>query len=105
VAWGAVAAAIGFDALKCILLVAFAVFFSALSTSFFLPVFGTIAIYLVGGASQQAYDYVQSAAGQTLAPLVRQLATGLYYLCRTSPPSISRSTPSTPSTSTSPGCC
>jgi ABC-type transport system involved in multi-copper enzyme maturation permease subunit len=80
VAWGAVAAAIGFDALKCILLVAFAVFFSALSTSFFLPVFGTIAIYLVGGASQQAYDYVQSAAGQTLAPLVRQAATALYYL-------------------------
>ena len=80
VAWGAVAAAIGFDALKCILLVAFAVFFSALSTSFFLPVFGTIAVYLVGGASQQAYDYVQSAAGQTLAPLVRQAATALYYL-------------------------
>jgi ABC-type transport system involved in multi-copper enzyme maturation permease subunit len=80
VAWGAVAAAIAFDALKCILLVAFAVFFSALSTSFFLPVFGTIAIYLVGGASQQAYDYVQSAAGQTLAPLVRQAATALYYL-------------------------
>jgi len=80
VAWGAVAAAIAFDALKCILLVAFAVFFSALSTSFFLPVFGTIAVYLVGGASQQAYDYVQSAAGQTLAPLVRQAATALYYL-------------------------
>lgn len=81
VVWGAVAAAIGFDALKCLLLVAFAVFFSALSTSFFLPVFGTIAVYLVGGASQQAYDYVQSPAGQqSLAPLVRQLASGLYYL-------------------------
>ena len=80
VAWGAMAAAIALDALKCILLVAFAMLFSALSTSFFLPIFGTIAIYLVGGASQQAYDYVHSVAGQQLDPLVRQCATAFYYL-------------------------
>ena len=80
VLWANVMAAIGFDALKCILLVAIAMFFSTVSTSFFLPIFGTIAIFLVGGASQQAYDYIHSSAGQTLSPLVRQAASALYYI-------------------------
>jgi ABC-type transport system involved in multi-copper enzyme maturation permease subunit len=80
ISWLAVVAALGFDALKCTLLVAFAVLFSSVSTSFFLPVFGTIAIYLVGGATQQAYDYVLSPAGQTLSPLTQKLAAGLYYI-------------------------
>lgn len=80
VAWTTVALAVGFDVLKCLMLVAFAVFFSALSTSFFLPIFGTIAVYLVGGASQQAYDYVSSPLGAQLDPLVSAAATFLYYL-------------------------
>jgi Cu-processing system permease protein len=80
VAWGAIIAAIGFDALKYIFLVAFAVLFSSISTSFFLPIFGTIAIFLVGGATQEVYDYVHSQAGHNLLPLVRQGATALYYL-------------------------
>jgi ABC-type transport system involved in multi-copper enzyme maturation permease subunit len=80
ISWVAMIAALGFDAFKCLLLVAFAVLFSSVSTSFFLPVFGTIAIYLVGGATQQAYDYVLSPAGQTLSPLTQKLATWLYYL-------------------------
>ena len=79
VAWGAFVAAVGFDVFKCIILVAIAALFSSISTSFFLPVFGTIAVYLVGGASQQAYDYVHSTAGQTIAPALRQCATALYY--------------------------
>jgi len=79
VAWGAIVAAIGFDALKSIFLVAFAVFFSSVSTSFFLPIFGTIAVFLIGGATQQVYDYVTSPSGQTLAAPVRQLASALYY--------------------------
>jgi len=80
VSWLAVIAALGFDTFQCLLLVAFAVLFSAVSTSFFLPVFGTLAVYLVGGASQQAYDYVLSPAGQTLSPVVRQAARILYYI-------------------------
>lgn len=79
VVWGAIIAAVGFDALKYIFLVALAMLFSSVSTSFFLPIFGTIAIFLVGGATQQVYDYVHSQAGQTLTPLVRQLSTALYY--------------------------
>lgn len=78
--WVAVVAALGFDSLKCLLLVAFAVLFSSVSTSFFLPIFGTIAVYMVGGASQQAYDYVLSPVGQTLSPVVRRSAEVLYYI-------------------------
>lgn len=80
VSWLAVMAALGFDAFKCILLVAFAILFSSVSTSFFLPVFGTIAIYLVGGATQQAYDYVLSPAGQSLSPVAKNLARALYFI-------------------------
>lgn len=80
ISWIALVAAIGFDAFKCLLLVSFAVLFSSVSTSFFLPIFGTISIYLVGGASQQAYDYVLSPSGQDLSPLARQAAEVLYYI-------------------------
>jgi Cu-processing system permease protein len=80
ISWVAVIAALGFDALKCLLLVSFAVLFSSVSTSFFLPIFGTIAVYLVGGATQQAYDYVLSPAGQLLSPLTQKLAEILYFI-------------------------
>jgi Cu-processing system permease protein len=80
VSWVTVVAALGFDAMKCLLLVAFAVLFSSVSTSFFLPIFCTIAIYLVGGSTQQVYDYVLSPAGQLLSPLTQNLAKVLYYI-------------------------
>lgn len=72
--------AIFFDVLKYILLVAIAFLFSTISTSFFLPVFGTIAIFLVGSASQEAFDFLQTRAGQDLPALVQVAAKGLYYL-------------------------
>jgi Cu-processing system permease protein len=78
--WGTMALCILFDALKYILLIAVAFLFSTVSTSFFLPVFGTIATFFVGGATQQVYEYVQSPASKTLSPVVKQIATGLYYL-------------------------
>jgi ABC-type transport system involved in multi-copper enzyme maturation permease subunit len=80
VSWPAVLLAVGLDYIGSILLVAFAMLFSSLSTSFFLPIFGTITIYLVGSASQQAYDYVLSQAGQSLPSFSRYLAEGLYFI-------------------------
>ena len=80
VAWGNLALCILFDAMKYILVVACAFLFSSLSTSFFLPVFGTLALFLAGNVTQQVYDYIHSAAGANLSPLVKQAATGLYYL-------------------------
>lgn len=78
--WGTLAVCILFDALKYILLIAVAFLFSSLSTSFFLPVFGTIATFLAGGVTQQVYEYVHSPASAKLSPVVKQVATGLYYL-------------------------
>ena len=80
VSWLTVVVALGFDTVQSLILVAFAVLISSVSTSFFLPIFGTIAVYFVGGASQQAFDYVQSPDGKTLAPIVRKLAEMLYYV-------------------------
>jgi ABC-type transport system involved in multi-copper enzyme maturation permease subunit len=80
VVWANIFAAVLFDAFKYILLVAVALLFSTVSTSFFLPIFGTISAFLVGNASQQVYDYVHSQAGQALSPLLRVSASALYYL-------------------------
>lgn len=79
VVWGNLAVCIVFEALKYILVIAVAFLFSSVSTSFFLPVFGTLAIFLTGNASQQVYDYIHSAAGASLSPLVRHSAMALYY--------------------------
>jgi ABC-type transport system involved in multi-copper enzyme maturation permease subunit len=78
--WSNMSLCILFDALKYILLIAVAFLLSTVSTSFFLPVFGTIAVFLAGGVTQQVYEYVHSPASKTLAPFIRQLATGLYYI-------------------------
>ncbi|NTV90608.1 MAG: ABC transporter permease [Clostridiales bacterium] len=81
VAWGILMTAILFDSLKYILLVAVAMLFSTFSTSFFLPIFGTISIFLVGATTQQVYDYLHSAAAQQAVPsIVKQSALLLYYL-------------------------
>jgi len=80
VVWGTLLLCIFFDALKYILLIAVAFLFSTVSTSFFLPVFGTIATFLAGGVTQQVYEYVQSPASKNLSPAVKQIASGLYYL-------------------------
>lgn len=80
VVWGNLALCIFFDALKYVLVVAFAFLFSTFSTSFFLPVFGTISVFLVGGVTQQVYDYINSEAGKSLAPFVSQTASILYYV-------------------------
>jgi len=78
--WNCFALAIIFDLLKYLLLVAIAFFFSAVSTSFFLPLFGTIAIFLVGSATQEAFDYIHTEAGSELPLLVKKAAVGVYYL-------------------------
>lgn len=80
VLWHYLFLAIFFDTLKYLLLVAIAFLFSTISTSFFLPVFGTIAIFLVGSASQEAFDFLQTKSGQELPALVQGAAKGLYYL-------------------------
>lgn len=80
VAWGTIVLAVALDYLKYVFLVAFAVLFSSVSTSFFLPIFGTVAVFLSGEVTQQVYDYVTSPSARLVPPLVRQAAKVLYYL-------------------------
>lgn len=78
--WSTMALCILFDALKYILLIAVAFLFSTVSTSFFLPVFGTIATFLAGGVTQQVYEFINSPGGTTLSPLVILLGKALYFI-------------------------
>ncbi len=80
ISWDNVVLCILFDVMKYSLLVAFAFLFSTVSTSFFLPVFGTIAIFLIGGASQQVYDFLQTPNAQTLPVFLQKIANILYYI-------------------------
>ena len=80
VAWGTVMIAIAADGLKYLLLVAVALLFSSFSTSFFLPVFGTLAIYFAGGAAHEVMAFVSGDFGQQLAPSAKAIIQGCYYL-------------------------
>jgi Cu-processing system permease protein len=78
--WQNIFVAIAADVLKYILLTAVALLFSSMSTSFFLPYFATISIYLAGSASQDVYEYIAGDYGKTLSAPVMALIKGIYYL-------------------------
>lgn len=80
ISWLTIFAAIFTDTLKYILLAALATLFSAISTSFFLPIFGTISVYLAGSASQEVFEYISGDYGQTINPFFKTLVRGLYYI-------------------------
>lgn len=78
--WGNIAAAMAVDALKYLLLSAFALLLSCLSTSFFLPFFVTLAVYFAGNASQEVFEYVSGPFGKKMGPALLWLVKGVYYL-------------------------
>ena len=78
--WSTLFLAIVFDALKYVLLVTISFLLSTVSTSFFLPVFGTISAFFVGSSSQQVYDFVNSPAAAKLSPIIKKSASILYYI-------------------------
>jgi len=80
IAWSAIFLAIVADICKYLLLVAVAILLSAVSTSFFLPFFGTLAIYLAGSASQEVYEYVTGEFGKDIPGLSLAAIKGVYYL-------------------------
>lgn len=80
VVWNTIALSALFDAMKALLLSAFAFLFSTVSTSLFLPIFGTIAVYFAGNASQQVYEFITAGGGQQLPVVIRGAAKALYYL-------------------------
>jgi len=81
IVWSWLALAVLFATLKYILLVGVAILLSTVSTSFFLPIFGTICAFLASGITQQVYEFVNSpAAAKAISPLMKPLVTMLYYL-------------------------
>src|SRR5512137_1735422 len=80
VAWGNITVCIGAAILKYVLLGSLALLLSSLSTSFFLPFFGTVAIFFAGSASQEVYEYVTGAFGEKIHPLSVGAIKGTYYL-------------------------
>ena len=79
--WSYLLLAIVFVTLKYILLVAVAMLLSTVSTSFFLPVFGTICVFLASGVTQQVYEFVNSPAStKAVSPFFKSAASAVYYL-------------------------
>ncbi len=68
------------DYLKFLLLASVALLLSCVSTSFYLPFFGTLVVYLCGNASQEVFDYATGEFGQELSRFTVQSVTAAYYL-------------------------
>lgn len=80
IVWTNVIAAFIFCSLKYILVIAVSFLVSTVSTSFFLPIFGTISCFIVGSATQEVYDYLHSSTTIAVAPFVKNIANVLYYI-------------------------
>jgi ABC-type transport system involved in multi-copper enzyme maturation permease subunit len=81
VRWSYLFTAIAFDVMKYILLSTIAMLFSSLSTSFFLPIFGTISMLLVGNASQDVFEFITTnALGAKMSLIIRAAVKFLYYI-------------------------
>lgn len=78
--WNNIFLAITFDILKSILLASIAMLVSCLSTSFYLPFFVTITVYLAGSASQEVYEYLSGDYGKTIPFVFKMIIKGVYYV-------------------------
>lgn len=78
--WDRIALSIIMDVLKYSLLTALAILISTLATTFFMPVFVTIAIYLTGSASQDVYEYILSDHSGNFSEFSKFLVKMVYYI-------------------------
>ena len=68
------------DGLRAIVVAAVALLFSTVSTSFTMPFFCTLAVWLAGSVSQEAYEYITGSLGANLPTMTRISAKIVYYL-------------------------
>ena len=80
VLWGNFFLAFAFIGCKYTLLTAFAMMFSSIGTSFFLPVFGSLAVFFAGEATQDVFEFIHSSSGESLPEAMRWLCSLLYYI-------------------------
>jgi len=68
-----------YDLSQYTLLLSFTFFFASFATSFFTPIFLSIAVYIVGNASQGIYDYVtKESANFNL--IIKSVVSFVYYV-------------------------
>lgn len=79
--WAYILNAVIFDVMKYILLAAIAILLSSLSTSFFLPIFGSVSLLLAGNASQEVFEFLtKDTTGAKMPAIIIYAVKGLYYL-------------------------
>lgn len=78
--WGNFAAAVCADFLKSVMLLSLAFLFSAVSTSFYFPFLGAVAVFLAGSGSQEVYEFVNGAYGEKIAPVSKAVIKVVYFL-------------------------
>lgn len=78
--WGNIVLALCGMLVEYLLLGALALLLSSLSTSFYLPFFGTLVIYFCGTASQEVYEYVTGEFGKGIDPVSIAMIKMAYYL-------------------------
>jgi len=78
--WGNFFLALFADIMKSTLVAAIAIFFSTVSTSFYLPFFASIAIYLCGSSSQGVYEYITGTLSSDINPAIIKIIEFVYYL-------------------------
>lgn len=80
VLWMNVILAFGLDACAAVLLAACALLLSTVSTSYTLPFFSSIGLYLAGSASQQVYEYLGGPMAERQTLFVQFAGKIFYYL-------------------------
>jgi Cu-processing system permease protein len=80
VPWGTIIVVFLSMTLKSVVLTALALLFSTISTSFTLPFFSTLGIWIAGSASQEVYEYISGSFGKELPYFLRLIAEVLYYV-------------------------
>ncbi|MCM2265245.1 MAG: ABC transporter permease [Desulfuromonadales bacterium] len=78
--WGNLVVALCGDIAKSMLIAAMALLLSSISTSFYLPFFGSVVLYLCGSASQEVYEYVTGEFVRAMHPLVIVIIKSVYCL-------------------------
>lgn len=64
---------------KYTLILSFTFFFSSFSTSFFTPIFMTIAVYIIGNASQGIYDFVMKES-EKFGSFIKNIVSVAYHI-------------------------
>ncbi len=79
IVWFSIFMAFVMELLKYSLLLGFIFLFASFSTSFFTPVFSTIAVFIAGNASQGIYDYIMKGSNE-LSHITKIAAKIVYYI-------------------------